>query len=273
MAPEVLNQGYEAYTHYCRACHGMDGDGKGPAAYSLRPPPRDFTQAQFKFAAVESGELPNDADLHRIVKNGLHGTAMLEWDVPKEDLEAIIQYIKTFAEDWVDYEPGEAVVPEEGDPWDSRREEAIARGKAVYHGLAQCQGCHPAYATHSEIAAATMAETGQETSVFAEDLYLPKLTDTAYGYRALAPDFVQSKVRSVREGYVLEDLWRIIASGVGGTAMPTWSGILEESDIWAMAYFVEALLEFQDDPEGRATFRQSLVEASADAQAEPAGTH
>ena len=50
--------------------------------------------------------------------------------------------------------------------------------------------------------------------------------------------------------------------------MPTWSGILEESDIWAMAYFVEALLEFQDDPEGRATFRQSLVEASADAQAE-----
>ena len=48
----VLTEGERAYTQYCRACHGDKGDGKGPAAKGVRPPPRDFTLGVFKFAAV-----------------------------------------------------------------------------------------------------------------------------------------------------------------------------------------------------------------------------
>jgi hypothetical protein len=44
VSADTLNAGHEAYTHYCRACHGEKGDGHGPAALGLRPPPRDFTQ-------------------------------------------------------------------------------------------------------------------------------------------------------------------------------------------------------------------------------------
>ena len=35
-----LNKGRLAYVHYCYACHGMNGDGRGPASIGLRPSPR-----------------------------------------------------------------------------------------------------------------------------------------------------------------------------------------------------------------------------------------
>src|SRR5262245_1141913 len=83
-----LNQGYEAYMLCCYACHGTKGDGKGPASYGFRPPPRDFTKGIFKFARLRSSdELPHDEDLMRIVAGGLHGTAMLPWDIPDVELD------------------------------------------------------------------------------------------------------------------------------------------------------------------------------------------
>ncbi len=47
----------------------------------------------------------------------------------------------------------------------------------------------------------------------------------------------------------MEDLYRVIASGVGGTAMPTWKGSLPEEDIWALAHYVESLVAMRDRPE------------------------
>lgn len=92
-----LNRGYQSYMRYCYACHGENGDGKGPAAYSLRPPPRDFTRGVFKFARMRGNDdFPNDEDLVRIVKGGLHGTAMLPWDITEPELRRILQYIKAF---------------------------------------------------------------------------------------------------------------------------------------------------------------------------------
>ncbi|HYQ80939.1 MAG TPA: c-type cytochrome, partial [Anaeromyxobacteraceae bacterium] len=111
VAAGTLNAGRNAYMLYCRACHGDKGDGKGPSSHGLRPPPRDFTVGTFKFAAVPGGTLPHDEDLVRIVKGGLHGTAMLGWDVPDPTLHDIIQYLKTLSPRWKEEEPGDPVVP------------------------------------------------------------------------------------------------------------------------------------------------------------------
>src|SRR4051794_20546695 len=35
------------YDASCTACHGVTGDGKGPAAIALKPKPADFTAAAF----------------------------------------------------------------------------------------------------------------------------------------------------------------------------------------------------------------------------------
>src|SRR5262245_37872275 len=55
----TLDAGHETYMLYCYACHGENGDGKGPSSYGLRPPPRNFQQGIFKFARAGDG-LPPD---------------------------------------------------------------------------------------------------------------------------------------------------------------------------------------------------------------------
>jgi mono/diheme cytochrome c family protein len=238
---ETLAHGERAYMLYCRSCHGDKGDGKGPAAKGLRPPPRDFTQGTFKFAAVPGGTLPNDEDLVRIVTAGLHGTAMLAWDdIPAPDLQAIIQYLKTLSPRWKEEEPGEAIRPTP-DPWKGKEAEGVARGRALYHGLAQCSGCHPAYLSRQGIDEASRQLTGSPTVEFRDDMYGSSLKDSDFGVKILPPDFTRTPLRSIRPANRLEDLYRVGAAGVGGTAMPTWRGSLPEDDIWALAHYVESL--------------------------------
>jgi mono/diheme cytochrome c family protein len=233
-----LNRGAEAYVVYCSACHGLNGDGKGPAAAGLRPPPRDFTQAKFKFAAVSSGELPNDEDIVRSVKLGLHGTAMLAWnDVPPADVDAIVDFLKTLSTKWADGTPGAPIVASP-DPWGvAKKNEAIARGKLVYHGFAQCLLCHPAYASQDEVNEASLATT-KRPATLRDDPFHAQMTPSEFGPDLMPPDFTRDPIRA---GETLPDLYRTIASGVGGTAMPSWKGAMPEGDIWALAYYVRSL--------------------------------
>ncbi len=257
----TLNAGRNGFMLYCRACHGEKGDGKGPSSPGLRPPPRDFTAGTFKFAAVQGGSLPHDEDLVRIVKGGLHGTAMLGWDVPDRTLADIVQYLKTFSPRWKDEEPGEAVLPTP-DPWAARPEQGLARGRLLYHGLAQCLGCHPAYASKREIDEASRALAGNPTTDFRPDMYGSVLKESDYGVKILPPDFTRSELRSIRPDHRMEDFYRVIASGVGGTAMPTWKGSLPEEDIWALAHYAESLAAMRDRPEA-AELRRSNEAADA----------
>jgi len=241
----VLAEGERSYALYCRACHGDKGDGKGPAAAGLRPPPRDFTLGSFKFGAVAGGTLPNDDDFMRIVRFGLHGTAMRAWDgVPEANLVGIIQYLKTFSDRWKEEEPGEPIVPTP-DPWQSKEVAAVERGKAIYHGKAQCLSCHPAFAPKRYIFEVSRQLKGKGTTDFRQDMYGSELTKSEYGVKLLPPDFTRTDLRSVRPDHRLEDLYRVIASGVGGTAMPTWRGALPEEELWALVRFVDSLVKLK----------------------------
>ena len=110
VAPAALEHGREVYTHYCRPCHGDAGDGKGTAAAGLPPPPRDLRLGVYKFAAVAAGQLPTDADFVRIIRRGLHGTAMQAWDVPDAELDDLIEYAKAFAPRWRTETAGDPIV-------------------------------------------------------------------------------------------------------------------------------------------------------------------
>jgi mono/diheme cytochrome c family protein len=256
-----LRHGAEVYTHYCRPCHGASGGGDGAAAPGMRPPPRDLRRGIYKFAAVAAGQLPNDDDFIRIIRGGLHGTAMLSWDVPPAELDDLIQYTKAFSPRWQTEKPGEPITPAP-DPWRSGdgggggdgdggggdgdggggaldAQGAIARGRRVYHGLAQCAvACHPAYAPRAEIYAWTKELTRMEVREFRADLYAPVAKDSDFGFKILPPDFTFTPLRS---GAGLADIYRSIAAGIGGTAMPTWKNVLPEADIWALAHYVSSL--------------------------------
>lgn len=59
---------YEGSAGGCFACHGLTGEGNGPVAFALKPPPRNFVRDPFKagdsldqvFATITNG-LPNSA--------------------------------------------------------------------------------------------------------------------------------------------------------------------------------------------------------------------
>ena len=56
-------------------------------------------------------------------------------------------------------------------------------------------------------------------------------------------------LRTVHDGTELTDLYRTIASGIGGANMPTWKGALKEDELWGLAYYVRSLVEMRDTPE------------------------
>jgi mono/diheme cytochrome c family protein len=258
----TLNHGRDVYQQYCRPCHGENGDGRGFSAWALRPPPRDFTQGLFKFGHVPAGSLPPDAELARIVRLGLDGTAMRPWDVPDGDLEALLQYLKTFSPLWQTEVPAAAIEPAPDPFGAAHKEEAIALGQKLYHVKAQCMSCHPAYVTHEEL----WHMSGQAIRDFSTEMYTAQPRDTEYclawkaGWhkleerecalpvRELPPDFLRDPLRSVHAGSELSDLYRTIASGIPGAGMPTWKGALSEDELWALAYYLGSLHALVDTP-------------------------
>jgi mono/diheme cytochrome c family protein len=279
---ETLNKGKESFSLYCRACHGDKGNGTGPASWSFRPPPRDFTVALFKFAGVSPGSLPHDDDLVRIVRGGLHGTAMLAWEIPDDDLMNVLQYIKTFAPDrWQKEELGD-VIKITDDTWGmAKKAEAIERGRKVYHGLSQCLLCHPAYVSKQQIYDYSKELTGSGTTDFRDNMYLSDLKESDYTdknyppdkegnyphVKLLPPDFTYNEVRSVRNladpTTSYKDLYRVIASGIGGTAMPQWQGSLPEPDIWALVYYVHSLMDMRTHMPEAVAAREKLMNQPA----------
>lgn len=248
VAADLLNQGREDYVQYCYACHGMNGDGRGPASPYYRPPPRDLTRGLYKFGGVVDG-LPHDEDFVRIIRHGLEGTPMLAWDIPDAELYPIIHYIKTFSDAWQEEKPGTRI-PVDTDTWKGREREAIARGQVIYHGLATCQQCHAAYITKQEIYEASKEVGPGPIAQFRPNLYQPEAKESNYqadGKKMLIlpPDFLFNKIRSGRE---VADLYRIISAGIPGTAMPAWFNSIKVDDVWAMAYYVQSLVDMQGKP-------------------------
>ncbi|MBI3847446.1 MAG: c-type cytochrome [Planctomycetes bacterium] len=273
---QVLNNGREGYMHYCYACHGEKGDGHGPSAPGLRPPPRNFTTGVFKWATTVTEDgigLPRDEDLKRVVKNGLHGTAMLAWDVPDPILDSIVQYIKTFSEKWKEEEPGQAAIDDKHrNPWVGKESEATTRGNKVYHVKAQCISCHAAYEPKETITAfAKEIRPDKPAPEFRNEPFLPELKESEYRLGAggpplqtdrkvkiLPPDFLVNPARSIASDAKgkasVDDVYRVIATGVGGTAMPTWkdNSSVSDEDLWAMSYYVKSLIDMKDTKEAAA---------------------
>lgn len=238
----TLKNGQRVYTTYCVGCHGVTGDGNGPAARFLNPKPRNFQTAQFRFSSRPSGELPTDEDLLRTVTEGLHGTSMPAWDLlPEEDRRAVVTYLKTFAaETWASAVPAPVTTVADDPFYGLDRSEAVRRGQIAYHGMAQCYSCHPVYLPPAGLNEAR-AEYGQAPlAALRPDPRRSKETLNESGDVVMPPDFTWNKLK---RGSDLRTLYHVVANGIGGAAMPTWKGVLSEEDLWGMAYYIQHLSE------------------------------
>lgn len=250
VSAETLNKGKQIYTEYCMACHGEKGDGNGVAAKGLIPPPRNFTLGIIKFGDVVSGELPHDAAIYKALEHGLDGSAMLPWDLKPGQMEAVWQYIKTFApEKWIgkDKKLGKQLHVGQ-DPFGlARKAVAIEMGKKVYHAVANCQSCHRGYATLEEYNSYLQEVGDDPVAELDEDFYQLKPQESDHGYLVRPPDFTFHRLRSVYSDE-LNDIYLRLLAGVGGTTMPAWKDTLTDQEIWAVAYYVQDLRKLKDSP-------------------------
>lgn len=257
-----LNKGQLIYTEYCMACHGVNGDGNGPAAKGSVPAPRNFKQGLYKFGLVKEGGLPTDEDFYRIIKGGLHGTAMFPWDMSRKQIYYVTQYIKSFAPQvWEnkDNSPGQPIEINK-DPYGlARKSFAIEKGKEVYHAIAQCWSCHRAYVSKQELSDINLKVNGEKITDFDSEMYLLKLQDSEYYFydskerfnKYLPPDFTWHPIRSADN---VEGIYKRLVAGVTGTGMPAWRGTISDAEIWAVAYYVMSLMEYRDNFEKRSEF-------------------
>lgn len=82
------------FRKHCSQCHGITGDGNGPAASLLNPYPRDFRMGVYKFKTTQYGAKPTVDDLVDTLRRGMPGTSMPSFHLyPDEDLTALAQYV------------------------------------------------------------------------------------------------------------------------------------------------------------------------------------
>ncbi len=244
----ALEAGRRIYLRNCAPCHGVDGDGHGPAALASWPKPRNFTLAKFKFAGVDGQGLPSDDDLMRIIQNGLPGSSMPAWDLPTSELLDVIDYIKTLSPPGRGFrDPKRHVSKPEIPPLPLGASttdpqglaDLIAEGERIYHEVFQCAKCHPAY-----------VPPGRYSGLRGRNPELPaaKWSDD-YNEVLLPPDFRRHSLRSVRmdaSGANPQDLFRVVAYGLSGP-MPGYRHLGDER-VWAVVYYVKSLLDEDLNP-------------------------
>ncbi len=88
--PALLQRGQSLFEQNCTACHGATGQGNGPAAVTLNPRPRDFTQAQgWKNGYQRTG-------IFKTLTEGIRGTGMTAYDyLGARDRMALVHYVQS----------------------------------------------------------------------------------------------------------------------------------------------------------------------------------
>lgn len=219
-APALAQKGDPAagkpvYELRCASCHGVKGDGKGPGADLLVPPPRDFTTGVYKIRST-ADKVPSDDDLFRIITSGMPGTSMPGWAVlPERDRWNLVAYIKAFAADRFARAPRRLELPPEA----ASSAESIKRGQEMYEAI-ECHKCHG-------------------TAGRADGPSRPELKDD-WGH-PIAPANL-TKRWTFRGGAGRGEIAMRIAAGALGTPMPSFQDSVEKpEDIWHLANFIASL--------------------------------
>jgi mono/diheme cytochrome c family protein len=88
--PELLAKGKTLFEANCASCHGSQGHGEGPAAASMNPKPRNFTNS----AGWTNGfALPS---IYKTLSEGVKNTSMPPFDyLSKKDRMSLAHYVQS----------------------------------------------------------------------------------------------------------------------------------------------------------------------------------
>ncbi len=214
--PAAIARAKVAFARYCVSCHGVNGDGRGPSAPWVDPKPRDFTQGLYKWRSTPSGTLPVDADLFRTIHDGVYSTHMLPWiGLTDAETDDLIAYIEHFSKRFEEEPRGEPIaIP----PEPAASPEGLERGKQLF--AQACVACHGS-GGHGD------GEAAKTPGLFDEQ-----------GNRIWPLDLTIGHFKSCKDG---RDLYRVIATGLDGTPMPSYSQALNPAQTWDLVQYVLSL--------------------------------
>ncbi len=203
--------GERVYARYCATCHGPDGRGNGPAAPSMIPRPRDFTLGQFKYKSTPAGQPPSDADLARVVRDGLRASAMPYFrDILSEDeVREVVAYIKGLSGAFTT--TAAQLTSIRRVPSDAA---SIARGRSLYRSKG-CASCH--------------GIDGRSRLTLRD----------AKGYPVLARDLTAPW--TFRGGDEPEQIWLRLTTGMAPGPMPSFAQTTTPAERWDLANYVMSL--------------------------------
>jgi mono/diheme cytochrome c family protein len=211
----------------------------------MLPRPRDFTRGDYQIRTTASGDLPTDADIRRMVDEGMPGTAMPGWESQLSDGERrdVVAYIKTFSR----FFEGASPTPMEFGRAPGVTEEGLAEGRHVFEEL-ECFKCH--------------GEEGRGNGQSA-----PTLTDD-WDFPIRTADLTEPW--NFTGGSTVEQIYRRVRTGLNGTPMPSYSdaldaGIVTDEQLWRLAQYVRSLGPEQSSPRVREVVRAELIEGAVPA--------
>jgi DMSO reductase family type II enzyme heme b subunit len=237
--------GKAIYAARCEACHGAEGKGDGPGAEVMIPRPRDFTIGAFKVRTTESGEAPTDADLTKVIGDGMPGTTMPAWRGILSDaqIQQVVAYLKTF--DTTTFDPNAPPKPAALSASAPASSPALVdKGRQLYQEL-QCWKCHG------------QEGRGDGPSAFEQEDKL--------GFKILPADL--TKPWNFRGGATATDLFRTLSTGFTGTPMPSFADSTSEEERWALVHFIRSLSGNDQQPEVKAVFPARRVDGALPADA------
>jgi len=206
-APD-LALGERVFRDNCAVCHGAAGDGQGVAADHFKTPPRDLTKGRFKFRSTASGQVPTDADLARTIVQGVPSTGMVPQNhLSDGEVQAVIAFVKSLSPRFA-AAPSPRVVAIPGAP--PATSDALARGARAYV-KGECAECHGKEARGD-------GPSAKDLSIKPSDLTR----------------------RPLKSGPTTRDLVRTLLTGLDGTPMPSYYQVLEDEEIWDLAYWLES---------------------------------
>lgn len=202
----------------CVECHGTTGRGNGPWAAELEIKPRNFRTGLYKFRTTPYGKLPVNEDLRRTIRCGISGTAMPVFaHFLDEDVDSLIVYLQNLSRSWSDDTliAAPLAIPQVPDWFStaSLRAEHAARGTVRFGEL--CSVCHGPNGKGDGAGAEQLVDAWEQPAPPA-NLSLPHH----------------------KSGDSPRDLYRTIATGMNGTPMIGFAGLVTENDIWDLVAFI-----------------------------------
>ncbi len=211
-------EGKYVYERNCIVCHGQRGDGNGELSPTLKPKPRSFREGMFKFRTTPYGMLPTDADLRRTITGGLSGTAMgIFSHLQKDEIDAVIGYLKSFSRRWKKPENYATALTFSPPPeWLEGAAEVAAHAQAGQKLFAvNCAACH-----------GEKADGKGQAAISLKDIW---------GMPAAPADLRQPHLRC---GDTPADLFRVLATGLNGTPMVSFTATLSEEQRWDIIAYI-----------------------------------